>query len=267
MSEKITEFKFTKKEIQILEKFSKINDKVFISPDKIQIIDGTLKGTPDQAANNRFQGGNRSAIYRFETPFFFSDDLGIANLPLLTSTIKSIGDNHTIEVYDRSLIIKDDMASVRFWLTGEEQAIIPRANVEEVVKRSENVKNKVEFKLDWPVMQKIFGMQNIIGSSNTHFFFDDDGDLNIKIAENFEENGSNTATIKIHKDQIIADTLNAIHPNETGLRYNKFEQFKSDIFVEDNYHFILVERAMMLTGDNEDTNYIIKANFQTPAAE
>jgi len=260
MSKCISEFKFSKTELAILDKFSKINDKLFISPDKIQVIDGVLKGTSDGAANNRFNGGNRSAIYKFENPHNFIDELGIANLPTLISTVKSFGDDHMIEVYDRYLMVSDKMSKLKFYLTPPEANVIPTTDVETMVNRAGQAPKKVEFKLEWNQLNRIFEMQKITGSFNIHFFIDQDGEFNVKIGESFEENGNNIALMKIDKENIIEENLEAIRFIDGKQNYNKFELLRNDFVVMDNYHFILVEKGLMMTAESLDINYVVKAS-------
>lgn len=262
MSEKITEFKFTKKELEIIEKLAGINEKVFISPDMIKVIDGTLTGAPDESANNRFgNNGNRSAMYKFETPFFFHDDIGVANLPKLISIIKSFGDNYQIEVYDRMLNITDGATSFNFTLTPRDACIIPTADVETIVEKANSIQNKIEFKLDWTILQRIFKMQGIVGTDNIFFYVDQNGDLNIKISEFFESNGLDTANTKIEKDQLFTNKLPGLNPSvDRKLQGNKFDLLTSKIIVADDYQVVMAQKIMMLTGLKEKTTYIIKAS-------
>lgn len=256
MSGKITEIKFSKEDLAVFDKLSKINDKLFISADKIQVIDGQLKS--DGSANNRFSGGNKTAMYRFPTPFSFIDDLGICDFPKFINIIKNLKDDAVIEVYEKYLKIKDSVVSCIFHLTPPDKNIIPMVKAEELIEKAKaTTKGRVVFNMTNEQLQKLFDMQRLIGTFTTHFYFDEVEDLNIKISESFQDNGSNTATIKISKEQIEIDTLDDIK----GGKYNKFDFFRTDFVVNDNYKFLLTKTAMLVCGENCRTDYVVKATF------
>lgn len=263
---KITEFRFSDKDLDILRGLSAINDKVYISPDMVQTVEGTLVGTSDGAANNRCNNGSASAVYKFETPFFFVDDLGIGNLPLLISTITTFKKDHIIEVYPKNLVIRDEVSSVRFWLTPPEANQIPRVDMERIVARVKSGTTKVHFKLDWNLLDRVFRMQKIIGSK-TIFIYKNEDDLVIKVASQFAEDGNNTATIRVPADNIISDTLDYLNgTNEDGTpKYVEFRINDLDkILVPDDYEIILVERGICYVGTENSTYYMFKANYVEP---
>lgn len=260
---KITEFRFSDKELDILRGLSAINDAVFISPDLVQIVEGTLKGTSDGAANNRCSNGSASAMYEFDTPFFFIDDLGIGNLPLLISTINTFKKDHVIEVYPRYLMVRDDVSSVRFWLTPAEANIIPTTDMSKIIPRIENSATKIEFKLDWAIFERIFRMQKIIGTK-TVFFYKQNGELTIKVATQFTEDGSNTATIKVPADNIVNDQLEYLNGTNDSDEPNYVEFSISEldkILVQDDYMMHLVQKGLGIFGCSNKTHYVFKANY------
>jgi hypothetical protein len=252
---KITDIKFSKEDLIVLDKLSRINDKVFISSDKLRIIDGQLK--PDGSSNNRFNGGNRTAEYTFSSPFSFIDDLGICKLPSLISSIKSLKEDYVIEVYDKYLNIKDSDVCYKFWLTPEENNMIPKVS-DTIMDRAKNsTKPKIQFNMPASQLQILFDVQKNIGTFTTFFFMDSDGNLQIKVSESFEENGSNTATIKITKEQIESDNLEEI---KNG-KHVRFDYIRNDYIMNDDYKFFLNDKAIFAIGESCRTNYIIKSTF------
>lgn len=253
---KITTTKLTKEDLLVLDKFSKINDKLFISCDKIQVIDGQLN--PDGTSNNRFNGGNRVGHYRIMNPDInIVDDLGICSLPTFISLIKSLGDNHQIDVYEKYLIIRDGIINFKFWLTPKDKNIIPTVDSESVVNRAKNsTKPKIVFDISSEQLQKVFDVQRIIGTFTTFFSFDDSGNLNIKVSESFSENGSNIAIIKIDKESFVSNDLELVDG------YNRFDYIRSDFIINDNYRIVLSQNGILLSGENNRTDYIVKATVK-----
>jgi hypothetical protein len=296
MSEKKTTIRFSKEDLYVLDKLSKINDKCYISPDKIQIIDGTLKDGGD--SDNRFRGGTRTAVYKLSSKFVgMVDDLGITNLPSFINLVKSFDDNidkskaeinklekmkerldterdtdeiekiqqkinklqysYVIDVYDKYIVIRDDLVNFKFWLTPSESKIIPIVDAENMIDKAEKTKKEnIRFTIGSQQLQKIFDMQRIVGTFNIFFAIVDD-EVVIKVANDFSENGNNSATVKIPSSQIIQDSCTEALKNG---KFNKFEYIRNDYIVPDSYDILLTENAMLLKGKNSRTSYIVKAS-------
>jgi hypothetical protein len=254
---KITTIKFTKEDLSVLDKLSRINNNVFISPDKILIIDGELKS--DGSANNRFNGGNRTAEYVFQTPFTFIDNLGICKLPSFISTIKSLYDDYTIDVYEKYLMIKDCNVSYKFWLTPPENNMIPTVSDVPMERAKNTTKPNCQFQIKSHQLQTIFDVQKNIGTFSLFVNLDEDNNIKFKVSETFEDNGCNTAQIIIPEDQIVSNNLPYIRSNHV-----KFDYLRSDFMISDDYNVTLSETGIFLQGVKCRTNYLISATYVAP---
>lgn len=237
-------FSLKKDEIDKISKFASINPKMYLYPDRIQVINGTMDG-----GKNRDK--TKSAVYMLENPYNFEEKIGFIEINNLLSTVKLFKE-HVIDVYEKYVIVRnlENTVKIKLWLTPETLELIPVGDVESGYQKATQIENSTHFIMGWDLIKRI---NDIKTSLNKDFCFVNiqNGKINIKIDNEFEENSNDVANITIDEDSIEKDSLKSLKDGD----YIKWK-FDMTSFVEDNYRVIMLERALVLCGLNSKVKYI-----------
>jgi len=238
-------YKPTEKEILILDKFSCINEKMFIESDRISVIDGKI----DNSGN--ISSISKMAFVKLDNPHNFDKKIGFFNIKKLLQLLKTIK-NYDLKIYDTyvDVIDLDNKFTIKIYLTPEEKNLIPCVDSESKFNKIYTMADSARFSIDWSVMTNLIKNQKILNKKYIYVYSKKDNSISVKVADDFTAN-SDSAEIEINGN-IEFINLNA-------MKNGKFIRFELNIemFVEDTYEITVLEKAILFKGLNSGVKYMI----------
>jgi len=242
-STSIISFSLKKEELDKISKFSSINPKMYLYPDRIQVINGTMN-----AGKN--VNKTKSAVFMLDTPYKFEDKLGFLDVNNLMSVVKLFSD-HVIEVYEKYVIVRNLEGSVKIkmWLVPESMELIPIGDVESGYQKGTAIDNATVFVLSWEQLKKITEIKTTINKGFV-FLTGTKGSINIKIDDEFEESSND------HANMVITDNIEKEKLSTFKDGGHVKWVFDLTPMVEDNYRVTILEKAIIMFGLNSKVKYI-----------
>lgn len=246
---KTMSFSLKKEEIEKIAKFSSINPKMFLYPDRIQVINGTMN-----AGKN--VNKTRSAVYMLDTPYKFEGKIGFLDINNLISVTRLFSD-HIIEVNEKFVIVKnlEGTTKIKLWLVPDDMEIIPVGDVESGYQKAIGIDNSTVFVMSWDQLKKITEIKTTLGRDFVFISKNKDNIL-FKIDNEYEESSTDSGSFEI-KDNIEKQNLTTLNNGE-HIKWS----FDLTPLVEDNYRITLLEKAIIMFGLNTKVKYIFAAEKQ-----
>lgn len=244
-------YKPTEQEIQTLEKFSIISDKMYIEPDRISVIDGKPDNKGD--ANNI----KKLAVFNIEKPHNFENKIGFVSISQFLSVISSIK-NYEIRIYDKYVLVIDltNNFKIQMFLTPEDAYMIPYTDVLGKFERAYANPNVTRFSVDWSIIKNCVMYQQLLNKKNLFFYSKNNDSISIKIADMFDSDSSNMAEIDI--DSNIAMNESPLFKNGGFMKI----ELNIKTLIEDTYEVTILEKAILLSGAKHGTKYMILAQLK-----
>jgi hypothetical protein len=244
-------YKPTKQEIDVLTKFAKINDCMYIEPDKICSILGTMdKNT------GTLKSLDRIAAFELTTAHNFESKIGMYSINEFLGIIKTM-DSYEIRIYETYLLIidLDKKIKIQMFTIPEDAKLVPYTDVIGKFDRGYAKTDIIRFSMSWDMLKEVSKYQKIL-KSNGIWFYKKGDDLAIRISNEFTSTHSNMAEIEItdNKSDIVGDFFK----NGGHTKMN----FDLDILIEDTYEFTIMDKIVLMKGLEKNAKYLFTAQIK-----
>jgi hypothetical protein len=241
-------------EIETLKKFSKINDKLYIEPDRITVINGGRIGAVDVPTS-------KLAGVELKNKHSFERKIGINSVTEFLKIIDMMSDNVEIQLFDKYIRVVDvnKKIKVEMNLTDSFKNIIPEIDILTKLQNSLKKEPCTRFVLDWNTIESIFKAQVAIysASKKSYLFFhsEDDKTINLKIGSTFSKSIETSASFEF-KTNIKSNDLEVLRDGYVRIDMSK------DILVKDTYEITILDKAVVFKSMTDNIIYLILSSME-----